>query len=326
MAKLCIFGAGAIGQEAYTCLSKDNEIVCFIDNNQKVQGKYVCDIPIISLEDWNNKNEAIEIIIACGFIYQLEIEKQLIEAGIKNYSFYNRTKYINKKRLVSYCMQSELEDVILYHLFKDEEKIFYIDVGSNDPFAGSVTKLLYDMKSAHGINIEPQKDMYYATCLERIRDINLNIGLGKEERIGTMYVQSGCSTLIKENVLSEQIESQEITIRTLANVCKENIKEDDKITFLKIDVEGFEKEVLLGADFVTYRPSLVMIESTIPNSTISNYQAWEYILTEKDYKFVYQRGVNRYYVESNNIELIERFKDIGNIEEIYDIWYAKIQK
>lgn len=326
MAKLCIFGAGAIGKEAYAGLSKDNEIVCFVDNNQKVQGNNLYNVPIIGLEDWINKNEDVKIIIACGFIYQLEIEKQLIEAGIKNYSFYNRTKYINKTRLVSYCLQSELEDVILYHLFKDEERIFYIDVGSNDPFAGSVTKLLYDMKSAYGINIEPQKDMYNATCLERIRDINLNIGLGKEERIGKMYVQSGCSTLVKENVLSDQIESQEITIRTLANVCKENIKENDKITFLKIDVEGFEKEVLLGADFVAYRPSLVMVESTIPNSAISNYQAWEYILTKNDYKFVYQRGVNRYYVESNNIALTERFKDIDNIEELYDIWYAKIQK
>ncbi|MCP4293490.1 MAG: FkbM family methyltransferase, partial [bacterium] len=39
---------------------------------------------------------------------------------------------------------------------------------------------------------------------------------------------------------------------------------DTEIDFLKIDVEGGEKNVLLGADYKKYRPRIILIEATIP--------------------------------------------------------------
>lgn len=325
MKKICIFGAGAIGREAYQYLKSGNEIICFIDNNSKIWNTILLDLPVISLAEYKEKYDGVEIVIACAFTWQIEIEKELVSQGIKAYSFFDRNKYIKKVRLVSYCMKKELEDVILYHLFKDEKNIFYIDVGSNDPFAGSVTKLLYDMKSATGINVEPQITMFNRNCLERPKDINLNVGLGRENGIGDIYIQDGCSTFVKQNILSNQIESQRIEIKTLSNICNEYVV-DNNISFIKIDVEGFEKEVLLGADLVNFRPKLIMVESTIPNSDIPNFEEWESILFDAGYCYIYQRGVNRYYIENENTDLKNRFADIDEIEDLYDIWFAQIHK
>ena len=79
-----------------------------------------------------------------------------------------------------------------------------------------------------------------------------------------------------------------------------------KISFLKIDVEGFEEKVLLGADFDKYRPEVIVIESTLPRTDIPCYDQWEYILIRNNYKFAFECGINRYYVAA---EKEDKFKD-----------------
>ena len=54
---------------------------------------------------------------------------------------------------------------------------------------------------------------------------------------------------------------------------------DCEVHWLKIDVEGLEKEVLKGWDPATLRPWLVVVESTLPNSAQSNHAEWEGLLT-----------------------------------------------
>ena len=42
----------------------------------------------------------------------------------------------------------------------------------------------------------------------------------------------------------------DIKIDTMANICKQFVPFGTQIDFIKIDVEGFEKDVLFGMDFV----------------------------------------------------------------------------
>ena len=59
---------------------------------------------------------------------------------------------------------------------------------------------------------------------------------------------------------------------TLANVCEQYCTKP--IDFLKVDVEGAEREVLLGADFKKFRPSLVIVEAKKTNTNpLRDYQA-----------------------------------------------------
>lgn len=45
----------------------------------------------------------------------------------------------------------------------------------------------------------------------------------------------------------------EVKMDTMANVCNKHVPKGIDIDFCKIDVEGGEKEVLLGIDFINYR-------------------------------------------------------------------------
>lgn len=323
--ELAIFGAGAYGKEVLAKLTQEGKkIICFIDNNESIQGTTVNGIEILSLDEFKKLHCDCEVIIACNVVFQIEIERQLKENNISNYRFYNGENNKRKQRVVSYCEQAELEDVILYHVLKNENEIFYIDVGSNDPVAGSVTKLLYDMKNAKGINIEPLEEMYQAACNERMRDINIRAGLGAKEGKMELCIQGGLSTLVKENVLSDKFSMEEVKITTLKKVCDKYLAPEQKISFLKIDVEGYEKEVLLGADFIHYRPYIIVMEATLPNTNIPSYHEWENILIENNYHFVYERGVNRYYIANEKKELESKFVDVDHMEDYYSIWHAKI--
>ena len=69
-----------------------------------------------------------------------------------------------------------------------------------------------------------------------------------------------------------------IKIDTMSNICKQYIKNEKNIHFCKIDVEGEEKNVLLGFNFENCRPNVFVIESTKPGTMIPSFSEWENIL------------------------------------------------
>lgn len=112
----------------------------------------------------------------------------------------------------------------------------------------------------------------------------------------------------------------------MKDICDLYIDEKKNISFLKIDVEGYEKEVLLGADFDLYRPSIVIVEATEPCTSIPNYKEWEYILIEHSYHFIFMQGVNRYYIADERNELDEEFLEMEYYKFLYNIYHAICQK
>ena len=202
-----------------------------------------------------------------------------------------------KKGLINFHSYSEYyEDIILYLLLFDIKKGFYIDVGAFDPIKVSVTKLFY-LKGWNGINIEPQPGKIELFKKDRPNDINLQLAIGAKEGNVTFYVKDQCSTYVKK--YSNQYENIiNIKMDTMSNICKRYVPKGTKIDFCKIDVEGGEKNVLLGYDFINYRPKVFCIESTIPLTTKPNYILWEDILIKNNYTFIYSKGVNRYYVDN----------------------------
>ena len=149
----------------------------------------------------------------------------------------------------------------------------------------------------------------------RPRDINLNIGVGKKKENSILYLSGPCSTLNKKylKVKNKYISiikillSSVIKIDNISNICKEFIKKDKIIDFCKIDVEGEEKNVLIGFDFENYRPKVFCIESTFPSTNISSFSSWEFILINNNYSFVYQYHINRFYLDNKIPSLKKRF-------------------
>jgi len=200
---------------------------------------------------------------------------------------------------ISYALNSE--DVLLWRTLGHVNNGFYIDVGANDPKEHSVTKAFYD-RGWRGINIEPLPRFAQPLHEQRPRDVNLSVAAGASEGEITLFdvpAVNGWATNDAQVARTHQREGLELVemrvpVRTLVSICEEHVNGD--IHFLKVDVEGFEPEVLKGMDFVRWRPWVVVVEATQPNSDVLNHQAWEYLVLEPGYVFTYFDGLNRYYV------------------------------
>lgn len=320
MEKVVLYGAGEICRNTIPLILQKYHVSAIID---KRGCGAMYDIPIISLDEYIAQHNGKKIILTLNHINSEEVTELLNKNGITNYVSYRDEGVVpvdNRIRLISYSQFEQDEDVILYNALEDYDDIFYIDVGSNDPIINSVTKLFYDTKNAHGINIEPQQDLMGYTLSERPRDINLCCAVSDDEGIYDMYIQGDMTTFLQKNIASEYYQGKtSVKTRSLRSICDEYVPASQTIHFLKIDVEGYERKVLLSADFEKYRPLIIVLESTLPNTDIPCYSEWEDILIKNHYHYVYERGVNRYYVSDEHKELDGKFCPIIEILKKYRV-------
>ena len=217
---------------------------------------------------------------------------------------------------VSYSQNSE--DVLLWRALGHVKNGFYIDVGANDPVEHSVTKAFYDAGWS-GISIEPLPSFHQAFIEQRPRDVNLAIAAGATDGELTLYdvpaVRGWASPeeSVAELHRSEGHEVAELTVpvRTLNAVCEEHVR--GEIHFLKIDVEGFEGEVLRGVDLARWRPWVLVIEATLPNSRATNHHTWEHLVLAQRYRYAWFDGLNRYYVAEEHADLLAQLDIQPNV-------------
>ena len=205
------------------------------------------------------------------------------------------------------------EDFILYVMLFDIKNGFYIDVGAYDPDKVSVTKAFY-LRGWNGINIEPLPEKIKLFEKERPNDINLQIVAGNNEGNVTFYTEGQISTVIKSYARTNK--SINIKMDKMSNICKQYVPKGKEVDFCKIDVEGNERDVLLGYDFINYKPKVLCIESTVPLSPITTYQLWEEILINNGYTYVYEKSVNRFYVNNQFPDILKRAKNITDYFKI----------
>ena len=251
------------------------------------------------------KEKLLSIIILFSLIIYYSINEYLLKR-LKARQQANKPK-IRLSDFYSYSQYQE--DLILYILLYDIENGFYIDVGAFDPIKVSVTKAFY-LRGWTGINIEPQPDKKDLFDKDRPKDINLQLAISEKKGNIEFYINDQCSTYIKQYSRNAKTIIN-VSMDTMSNICKNYVPKGRNVDFCKIDVEGGEKNVLLGYDFINYRPKVFCIESTVPLSYIPTYELWENILIQNNYMFVYKRSVNRFYVDKNFPELIERSKNIS---------------
>jgi FkbM family methyltransferase len=206
------------------------------------------------------------------------------------------------------------EDYILAYVFKDQKSGFYVDVGANDPDKSSVTKYFYQA-GWRGINIEPIPELVEKLNKSRPEDTNKGVAISDRPGQLTFYKgikASGLSTLSPKIAASHRAKGFEFTtikipVTTLNAVLDEHARDKPEITFLNVDVEGFEKQVLSSIDFKRYRPRVIMAESTAPLTEVATHQAWESILINNGYIFAMDDGLNRYYVHNSQQNLLPKF-------------------
>jgi FkbM family methyltransferase len=221
---------------------------------------------------------------------------------------------------ISYAQNTE--DVLLWRALGHIKNGFYIDVGANDPVEHSVTKAFYDAGWS-GINIEPLPVHIKDFDEQRPRDLNLAIAAGSQDGELTMYdVPAVRGWASPEQAVAEahraegyEVSTLKVPVRTLASVCAEHVH--GEIHFLKIDVEGFEGEVLRGMDFGRWRPWILVIEATEPGSRVTNHETWEHLVTGQRYRYAWFDGLNRYYVAEEHANLLEHFGVQPNVFDAF---------
>ncbi len=214
------------------------------------------------------------------------------------------------------------EDVLLWRALGHIKNGFYIDVGANDPEDHSVTKAFY-LRGWYGINIEPLPMHQQKLEQERPRDINLGVAAGASDGELTLYdvpdvrgwASPDAGVAAQHRQDGYTVAELTVPVRRLDGICQQYV--DRPIHFLKIDVEGFEAEVLRGMDFQRWRPWVLVIEATLPNSRVTNHESWEHLITAHAYQFAWFDGLNRYYVADEKTELLAALQTPVNVFDNY---------
>jgi len=104
----------------------------------------------------------------------------------------------------------------------------------------------------------------------------------------------------------------------LTKIIEEYAPQD--VHFLKVDVEGLEEQVLKGLNFKRYRPWILIIEATLPNSQIKSYAGWDSYLNDMNYIFVYFDGLNRFYLAQEHKTLNSAFEVPPNVFDHFELY------
>lgn len=208
------------------------------------------------------------------------------------------------------------EDVLLWRAFGSIPHGKYIDIGAHHPNLDSVSKVFYE-QGWRGIHIEPLPS--YAEMLrnDRLGDQVIEAAVSSQPGILHFFdIQgSGLSTADPEIAEFHRAQGWNVCQIAVPTVTLDNIFgmiDDGIVHWLKIDVEGHERQVLEGWR-VAVLPWVVVVESTYPCSQIDTHQAWEELLLRKGYSYVHHDGLNRYYTSPEHPELVPAFQYGANV-------------
>lgn len=232
---------------------------------------------------------------------EFSMEKAIEEAARSESPF--------REGITSYAQN--FEDVMLWRALGHVENGFYIDIGAQHPVIDSVSKAFYE-KGWRGIHVEAVPA--YAKLLREDRPDETVIEAAVSDQHGsiTFYEipETGISTgdaAIAGMHRQKEFPVKEIKVPTITLADVLALAEDREIHWLKIDVEGMEKSVLEGWGKSKRRPWIVVVESTIPLSSIENHESWENILDANEFMFAFYDGISRFYLNRKHGELKRYF-------------------
>ena len=187
-----------------------------------------------------NKGEALKRF----FYYQIS---KLFNPYPIVYTYTDKTKLIVEKEMTGatgniYCGLHEFEDMaFLLHFLRPDD--LFVDIGAN---VGSYTVLASGQVGAHTIAIEPVpstfKRLQNNIAINYLDELvtSLNIGIGSKQE--TLNFTAGLDTVNHVVLESDGSKVISVIVDTLDRLLIEYHP-----SLIKIDVEGFESEVLRGA-------------------------------------------------------------------------------
>jgi FkbM family methyltransferase len=217
------------------------------------------------------------------------------------------------------------EDVVLWRALSDIPHGRYVDVGANHPTDDSVSRAFYE-RGWRGIAIEPVR--YFAELFHEQRPEDLVVEAAITDRPDGVVIlhevpRSGLSTLVdayRDEHARAGRATQDLTVptRRLDAVLEEAGWDGLDIQFVTIDTEGSEAEVLRSFDLRRWRPWVLVIEATVPNTCQPSHEAWEGGVLDAGYELCLFDGLSRFYVSPERAaELGDKLRQPANVLDNY---------
>lgn len=183
----------------------------------------------------------------------------MLKSFLRYLNLYRR-KYKYKK--ISYSFNAV--DLIIDYIFKNKNNGFYLDVGSQHPISNNNTYLLFK-RGWSGINIDLDKKNIDLFNTARPNDINLNLAISSDVAEKKLYFYHDKSPI---NTLDKVVSDfQTATVKkikriktTTLNIALQNLKFNNKIDYMNLDVEGHEMDIFKAFDLSVYKPSIISVE------------------------------------------------------------------
>jgi FkbM family methyltransferase len=230
--------------------------------------------------------------------------------------------------LISYAQN--FEDIILWRALKHVPQGVYMDIGAQDPVLDSVSLAFYK-QGWRGVHVEPNP--HYAKLLREKRPDEVVIeAVVAEGDAGPVkfYVIENTGLSTCDLNIAEQHRSAGFPAKTISVDCTPlatllDLYATRDIHWLKIDVEGFEAQVLRSWGSSSVRPWILVLESVLPLSQVPSHEAWEMEILNRGYEFVYFDGLNRYYLSKLHPELRDAFNGGPNIYDGFALNYSQVR-
>jgi FkbM family methyltransferase len=216
---------------------------------------------------------------------------------------------------VSYAQNSE--DVMLWRALKHLNTGFYIDIGARDPVNDSVSLAFYEHQW-RGVHVEQTEKYSSKLRLARPDEVieQITIGSGTETLELYEFSDIGLSTSDSDIAKKHLDSGYKAILHVVPVMSLDDLLEkycDRAVNWMKIDVEGIEKNVIKSWVKSPIRPWILVIRSTLPLSQEQSYENWEDMILAKGYRFVYFDGLNRFYVHEAHAELVVSFNCPPNV-------------
>lgn len=224
---------------------------------------------------------------------------------------------VSRDQKVSYAQNGE--DVRAWRALRHVDRPFYVEVGASHPYDDSLTAALHAL-GWRGLLVEPDQAM--AELLRQARPGDVVVAAAAHSAPGLMTFSSpaarGQGTVSAAGQRSGE-DALSVPAVRLADVLAD--LGPPEIHFVSIDVEGHEREALLGLNLQRWRPWVLCVEATAPDSRKLVHDAWEDLVVDAGYRFVAFDGLNRWYVEPGHLDLAERAAEpLSVLDGILDGW------
>ena len=223
---------------------------------------------------------------------------------------------------ISYAQNGE--DVVLYRVLGHVPEGRYVDVGANDPTVDSVTRAFYE-RGWRGISCEPVAELAERQRQERPEDLVIEAAVSETDGGTIAFFEiptTGLSTTVADvgQLHYERgldVRRVQVPSRRLDSILAEAGWNDERdIHFLIVDTEGGERAVLASLDLRTFRPWVIVVEATKPQSAEPSFAEWEPILSDAGYRFGLFDGLSRFYLAGERWdELHERLAVPANVHD-----------